>query len=130
VLKLTNNILLAVAMAASSEALVMGAKGGLDPEVMLKAINAGTGANHATQTMFPRAVLNRGFNYGAAMHILMKDIDLAIEQGEDLGVPMWVCQATRLLFKHAIFADSESADLTNIVRFVEREAGFEIPRTR
>jgi len=130
VLKLTNNIILAVAMAASSEALVMGAKGGLDPEVMLKAINAGTGSNHATQSMFPRAVLNRGFDYGAAMHILMKDIDLAIEQGEELGVPMWVCQATRLLFKHAIFADSENADLTNIVRFVEREAGFEIPRTR
>jgi 3-hydroxyisobutyrate dehydrogenase-like beta-hydroxyacid dehydrogenase len=130
VLKLTNNIILAVVMAASSEALVMGAKSGLDPEVMLKAINAGTGSNHATQAMFPRAVLNRGFDYGAAMHILMKDIDLAIEQGEELGVPMWVCQATRLLFKHAIFADSANADLTNIVRFVEREAGFEIPRTR
>ncbi len=95
VLKLTNNILCAVALAATSEAFVMGAKAGLDPEVMLQAINAGTGNNTATQTMFPRAVLNRGFNYGAALHILMKDIDLAMEQGEELGVPMWVCQATR-----------------------------------
>jgi len=130
VLKLTNNILCAVALAATSEAFVMGAKGGLNPEVMLAAINAGTGNNTATQTMFPRAVLNREFNYGAAMHILMKDIDLAIEQGEELGVPMWVCQATRLMFKHAIFADSANADLTNIVRYVEREAGFEMPKTR
>ena len=130
VLKLTNNILCAVALAATSEAFVMGAKGGLNPEVMLAAINAGTGNNIATQTMFPRAVLTRDFHYGAAMHILMKDIDLAIEQGEELGVPMWVCQATRLMFKHAIFADSANADLTNIVRFVEREAGFEMPKTR
>jgi 2-hydroxy-3-oxopropionate reductase len=130
VLKLTNNILCAVAIAATSEAFVMGAKGGLDPEVMLKAINAGTGNNTATQTMFPRAVLPRTFDYGAALHILMKDIDLAIEQGEELGVPMWVCQATRLMFKHAIFADSENADLTSIVRFVERNAGFEMPKTR
>jgi 2-hydroxy-3-oxopropionate reductase len=129
-LKLTNNILCAVAIAATSEAFVMGAKAGLDPEVMLKAINAGTGNNTATQTMFPRAVLTREFNYGAAFHILMKDIDLAIEQGEELGVPMWVCQATRLLFKHAIFADSENADLTGIVRFVERNAGFAMPKTR
>ena len=44
VLKLTNNILCAVAIAATSEAFVMGAKGGLDPEVMLRAINAGTRA--------------------------------------------------------------------------------------
>ena len=130
VLKLTNNILCAVALAATSEAFVMGAKAGLDPEVMLRAINAGTGNNTATQTMFPRAVLNREFNYGAAMHILMKDIDLAMQQGEDLGVPMWVCQATRLMFKHAIFTDSENTDLTSIVRFVERSAGFEMPKTR
>ena len=130
VLKLTNNILCAVALAATSEAFVMGAKAGLDPEVMLRAINAGTGNNTATQTMFPRAVLSRDFNYGAALHILMKDIDLAMEQGEELGVPMWVCQATRLLFKHAIFADSENTDLTAIVRFVERSAGFEMPKTR
>ena len=48
VLKLTNNILIAVALAATSEAFVMGAKGGLDPEVMIAAINAGTGHNAAT----------------------------------------------------------------------------------
>jgi 3-hydroxyisobutyrate dehydrogenase-like beta-hydroxyacid dehydrogenase len=97
---------------------------------MLQAINAGTGNNTATQSMFPRAVLTRTFDYGAALHILMKDIDLAIEQGEAFGVPMWVCQAARLLFKHAIFADSENEDLTGIVRFVERNAGFEMPKTR
>jgi 2-hydroxy-3-oxopropionate reductase len=130
VLKLTNNILCAVAIAATSEAFVMGAKGGLDPEVMLRAINAGTGNNTATQTMFPKAVLDRSFRYGAAMHILMKDIDLAIEQGEELGVPMWVCQSARLLFKHAIFAGSENDDLTTMVKFVERGAGFEMPKTR
>jgi len=130
VLKLTNNILCAVAIAATSEAFVMGSKAGLDPEVMLQAINAGTGNNTATQSMFPRSVLTREFSYGAAMHILMKDIDLAIAQGEELGVPMWVCQAARLLFKHAIFAGSANDDLTNIVRFVERSAGFEMPKTR
>jgi 2-hydroxy-3-oxopropionate reductase len=130
VLKLTNNIMIAVALAATSEAFVMGAKGGLDPEVMLAAINAGTGHNAATEGIFPREVLTRRFSYGAAMHILMKDIDLAIEQGEELGVPMWVCQAARLLFKHAIFAGSPDDDLSGIVKYVEDGAGFEIPKTR
>jgi 3-hydroxyisobutyrate dehydrogenase-like beta-hydroxyacid dehydrogenase len=130
VLKLTNNILCAVAIAATSEAFVMGAKGGLNPEVMLQAINAGTGRNTATLNMFPNAVLNRSFKYGAAMHILEKDIDLAIEQGEELGVPMWVCQATRLMFKHAIMAGSPKDDLTTMVNFLERQAGFELPKTR
>src|SRR5204862_2257663 len=93
VLKLTNNILSAVALAATAEAFVMGAKGGLDPEVMVQAISAGSGRNSAVEDKFPRAVLTRSFDYGAEMHILMKDIDLAIAQGEALGVPRWVCQA-------------------------------------
>ncbi len=130
VLKLTNNILSAVALAATSEAFVMGAKGGLDPEVMLKAINAGSGQNSATQVKFPAAVLTRGFDFGAEMHILMKDIDLAIAQGEDLGVPMWVCQAARLVFKHAMHQGAAKEDLTAIVKYIERDAGFEIPKTR
>ena len=88
VLKLTNNILSAVASSATAEAFVMGAKGGLDPEAMLTAINAGSGRNSATESKFPAAVLTRSFDYGAEMHILMKDIDLAIAQGEELGVPM------------------------------------------
>jgi len=130
VLKLTNNILSAVALAATSEAFVMGAKGGLDPEIMLKAINAGSGQNSATQAKFPLAVLTRSFDFGAEMHILMKDIDLAIAQGENLGVPMWVCQAARLVFKHAMFQGAAKEDLTAIVKYVERGAGFEMPKTR
>ena len=61
VLKLTNNILSAVALAATAEAFVMGAKGGLDPEVMLGAINAGSGRNSATESKLPTGfVVKRG----------------------------------------------------------------------
>ena len=130
VLKLVNNILFAVAMAATSEAFVMGAKAGLDPEVMVAAIGAGSGRNAATDMVFPRDVLTRRFGFGGAMHILMKDIELALEQGEELGVPMWVCQTARLVFKHAIFAGSEDDDLSGVARHVEQEARFEIPKTR
>lgn len=130
VLKLTNNILSAVALAATSEAYVMGAKGGLNPEVMTQAINTGSGRNSSTLDKFPRSVLTRSFDYGAEMHILMKDIDLAIAQGERLGVPMWVCQAAQLAFKHAVFVDGGTPDITSFVTHVERVAGFEIPKTR
>ena len=129
-LKLTNNILSAVALAATAEAFVMGAKGGLDPEVMVAAISAGSGRNSAVDAKFPQSVLTRSFDYGAEMHILMKDIDLAIAQGEDLGVPMWVCQAARLVFKHAMHQGAAKEDLTAIVKYIERDAGFEIPKTR
>ena len=129
-LKLTNNILFAVALAATSEAFVMGAKGGLSPQVMLDAINAGSGRNLATMLLFPKAIIPGTFDFGAPLHILMKDVDLAIEQGEALGVPMWVCQAARLVYKHAMFEGRGDADLTRLVEVVEQGARFTIPRAR
>jgi 3-hydroxyisobutyrate dehydrogenase-like beta-hydroxyacid dehydrogenase len=93
-------------------------------------VNSGSGRNSATLSKVPISVLDRSFAYGAPMHILMKDIDLAIEQGEALGVPMWVCQAARLVYKHAMFAGMAERDITEVVRMVERAAGFELPKTR
>ena len=130
ILKLTNNVLFGVALAATSEAFVMGAKGGLDPETMVNAINAGSGRNGATATVVPVAVLDRSFEYGAALHVLMKDLDLAIAQGEELGVPMWVCQAARLVYKHAIFEGAGNNDISTLIQHVERASGFQLPKTR
>ena len=130
VLKLTNNILSAVALAATCEAYVMGAKGGLDPEVMTEAINRGSGRNSATLSKFPESVHDRSFAFGAPMHILAKDVILAIEQGERLGIPMWVCQAAAMMFKHAMFAGMANKDITELITVVERGAGFVMAKTR
>ena len=100
IMKLTNNILCAVSLVATSEAMTMATKGGINPDAMLQVINNGTGRNFATMSVFPSAVIPRTYNYGATIEILMKDVDLAIKQGEALGVPMWVCQAARLVLKH------------------------------
>ena len=58
-MKLCNNFLSATAMAATSEAMVMGVKAGLDPRIMLDVINAGSGRNTATEDKFPKRVLPR-----------------------------------------------------------------------
>jgi hypothetical protein len=43
---------------------------------------------------------------------------------------MWVCQAKRLVFKHAMRKGVAQEDLTAIVKYVERDAGLAMPRTR
>ncbi|MBT6276974.1 MAG: NAD(P)-dependent oxidoreductase, partial [Chromatiales bacterium] len=73
VAKLANNILSATALIASLEALAMGVKAGLDVDVLLSAINGGSGRNSATMDKIPRDVVTGLFNYGAPLHILMKD---------------------------------------------------------
>jgi len=118
-MKLTNNMLCAVALVATSEALTMSGKAGIPDDAMLQILNNGTGRNFATTHIFPDAVLPRNFDFGATIEILMKDVDLAIAQGEELGVPMWVCQAVRLVLKHGVFQGRAQQDLSRIVEIVE-----------
>jgi 3-hydroxyisobutyrate dehydrogenase-like beta-hydroxyacid dehydrogenase len=118
-MKLANNMLCAVALVATSEAMTMSSKAGIPADAMLQILNSGTGGNFATTHVFPEAVLPRTFNSGATIEIIMKDVDLAIAQGEELGVPMWVCQAVRLVLKHGVFQGRAQQDLSRIVQIVE-----------
>src|SRR3954447_21380292 len=70
VMKLVNNYLSATALAVTSEALVYGAKAGLDPEVMVEVLNAGSGGNSASKDKIPRAVLPGTFDYGFTTQLM------------------------------------------------------------
>jgi 3-hydroxyisobutyrate dehydrogenase-like beta-hydroxyacid dehydrogenase len=122
VMKLTNNILAAVGLVATSEAMTMAGRAGIPAEAMLKVLNNGTGRNFGTMLVFPEAVVPGTFDFGATIEILIKDVDLAIEQGEALGVPMWVCQAARLVLKHGAFQGRAQQDISRVVQIVEEGA--------
>jgi len=118
-MKLVNNVLYAVAIVATSEAMTMAHEAGVPSGPMLEVLNNGTGRNFATMYMFPEAVIPRTFETGATIAILRKDVDLAIEQGEELGIPMWVCQAALLVMKHGAFQGRAQHDLSRSAQIVE-----------
>jgi 3-hydroxyisobutyrate dehydrogenase-like beta-hydroxyacid dehydrogenase len=125
-MKLLNNLLSGTAMAISSEAVVMGVKAGLDPQQIMDVINAGSGRNSATQDKIPRCVIPRTFDFGFAISLLNKDIRLCLEEAEALGVPMIVGTAVRQLLAVTIATEGVNADLTEVVKTVERWAGVQV----
>jgi 3-hydroxyisobutyrate dehydrogenase-like beta-hydroxyacid dehydrogenase len=125
-MKLANNLLSATAMAATSEAIVMGVKAGLDPAVMIAVINAGSGLNTASRDKFPRAILPRTFNYGFTNGLMYKDLRLCLEEAAALGVPMRVGGMVRDMFELATAEHGANADFTTIVKSVENPAGVEV----
>jgi 2-hydroxy-3-oxopropionate reductase len=118
-LKLLNNMLSTTAFAITSEAFVAGVKGGLDPEVMMAVINAGSGKNGATLDKFPKHVLPGTFDFGFPMSSVCKDVGLAVEECQALGVPMWLGNAARQLWNVAAQQDGGDRDLTDLVRTVQ-----------
>jgi 3-hydroxyisobutyrate dehydrogenase-like beta-hydroxyacid dehydrogenase len=129
-MKLCNNFLSAAAMTATSEAMVMGVKAGLDPRIMLDVINAGTGRNTATEDKFGRVVLPRAFNLGFTVGLMNKDLKLCLAEGKALGVPMEVAETVAQMLQIACDENGPDKDLTTVVQPVERRAGVEVRAPR
>ena len=125
-MKLCNTSLSAAAMAATSEARVLGVKAGLDPRIMLDVINAGSGRNTATENKFPKMVVPRTFNLGFTNGLMAKDVTLALSEAKALGVPMDVADAVMRALKLACDEIGADKDLTTIVQPIERRAGVEV----
>jgi 3-hydroxyisobutyrate dehydrogenase-like beta-hydroxyacid dehydrogenase len=128
VVKLGNNMLSAAALVATAEALAMGVKAGVDPQVMLDVINAGSGRNSATQDKFPRAILPGTFDFGFATGLLYKDVRLCVDEAEALGVPMVLGSLVRQMLAVTQAKFGASSDFTSIAKVIEEWAGVEIRR--
>lgn len=124
-MKLANN-LLAAALAVTSEAMVMGVRAGLDPQVMIDVINAGSGRNSASQDKFPRAILPGTFDFGFHTGLSYKDVRLCIDEAEALGVPMVVGAAVREMLAVTQAMYGAESDFTSICRVLESWAKVEV----
>ena len=125
-MKLLNNYLSATALAATSEAVVFGAKAGLDPQTIIDVLNAGSGRNSATQDKFPRSILPGTFDFGFSTALMCKDLRLFAEQAEDIGVPLWVGSAVRQLWRYTSDRFGPGSDFTSVVRPLEEWAAIEV----
>lgn len=122
-MKLTNNLLSATAVVATSEAVVMGVKAGLDPAVMIDVINAGSGMNTASRDKFPRSILPRSFDFGFATGLMVKDVRLCLEEAKSLGLSMEVAEAVGRLWEVVIREMGAESDFTSAILPIERAAG-------
>ena len=124
-LKVINNIISVTSLAIASEALVLGAKAGLDPKVMMDVINAGTGRTNATtdnSEIRPHPQLRFWLRHWP----LAKDLRLCLEESDAFGVPMVVGSAVRQLVNITKGRLGPDADLTEIIRPIEEWAGVEV----
>ena len=125
-MKLVNNLISAAAMVATAEGMVLGAKAGLDPQTMIEVLNASTGRNSHTEDKFPRYVLPRSFDFGFSIGLLHKDVRLALQMADALGVPALVTGTASQVWNVALAEGGPDKDMTTLVTHLERWTGTEI----
>lgn len=124
--KLANNLLAATALVATSEAMAMGVKAGLDARVLIDIINASSGRNSASVDKFPRTILPGTFDFGFATGLSYKDVRLCVDEAETMGVPMVVGAAVRQMLAVTKARFGADSDFTHVAKLLEEWAGVEI----
>jgi 3-hydroxyisobutyrate dehydrogenase len=125
-MKLINNLIAATTLAVTAEAMVSGVKAGLDPQVMIDVLNAGSGGTHASRDKFPRAVLPRSFDYGFATGLMTKDVLLYLDEAQAQGSPVELAVSVARLWERTQAEEGPGSDFTSVVKPMERAAGVTI----
>jgi 3-hydroxyisobutyrate dehydrogenase len=94
-MKALNNFLGAAAYTAAAEALAIGHEFGLDPRVMLDVVNTSTGRSFNTEVVLKDDVITGRYGTGFALGLLAKDVGIAADLAEAVGVDAPACQLVR-----------------------------------
>ena len=123
--KLANQIIVALNIAALSEALVLGTKAGVDPELIYNAIRGGLAGSTVMDAKTPM-IMAGNFKPGFKIDLHIKDLANAIETGHEVGVPLpLTTQVMEIL--QALKVDGKGQnDHSGIVQFYEKLAQIEV----
>ena len=126
--KALNNYVAAACYTAAAEAVLVGARFGLDPARLVEVLNTSTGRSFQTETNFPGNVLERRFASGFALGLLAKDVGIAADLAEAIGIEAPLCELTSRLWREAQEGEGATADHTAAIRHWEKLNGFELPK--
>jgi len=125
-MKAINNFLSACSLVATSEAVVLAAKAGLDPAKVVDLLQASSGRSYSTDYKFPTFILPRKFDAGFSIKLLHKDLDILVRLGRELKVPMFVANMVEQLYSYACSQGKGDLDHTAIIKILEEWAGVEV----
>jgi len=116
--KLATNLLVGLNTAAVAEALVLGAKGGLPPAVLLEILRESAASSKMLEVRGPLMVSHR-FDAQMKVDLFLKDFKLMLDEGLRLGVPLPLTGVTQQLTMATAAAGRGKEDLAAIVTTLE-----------
>jgi 3-hydroxyisobutyrate dehydrogenase len=122
-MKALNNYCAAANFRAVSEAMAMGVKFGLDPNLIIDVLNVSTGRSFTSEGAFKGQVLSGKYAAGFALGLLTKDVKIASDLAGELGVMAPMCSVVYNAFAHAREGMGYSADFTSAHKYWTRDTG-------
>ena len=123
--KLANQIIVALNIAAMSEAMVLATKAGVDPEQVFQAIRGGLAGSTVLDAKMPLA-LQGNFKPGFRIELHIKDLANALDTAHEIGVPVPLSSMVMEAMQ-ALRVDGKAGDdHGGLIQFYEKLAQVEV----
>jgi 3-hydroxyisobutyrate dehydrogenase len=127
VVKLVNNLILSVTVCALAEALVLGIKAGVKPDVLFRGLSQGSANGFALQNHFRKFVFKGKFEKGVfPVEYIMKDIGLALKTAERFHVPQYFGALALQAYESAMAGGYGDRYYPVVVKTLEDLVGVEV----
>jgi len=127
VTKLANQVVVALNIAALSEAMVLATKAGVEPELVFKAIRGGLAGSTVMEAKTP-LMLDRKFNPGFRINLHIKDLANALDTSHEVGAPLPLTAAVMEIMQGLKVDGLGDSDHGALVRYFEQQAKIELKR--
>jgi 2-hydroxy-3-oxopropionate reductase len=125
IVKACNQVVVAINYAAVSEALVLGAKAGVDPDKIVQVLSGGLAASRVLEMKGPTMVAHQ-FEPGFRVDLHRKDLGIARSTAAENSAPLPVTAVVSQLFEAAAAAGKGDRDHSALVTVYEELAQFTI----
>jgi 2-hydroxy-3-oxopropionate reductase len=125
VVKACNQVLVAVTIAGVSEALVLGSKLGVAPDVIIDVLSRGLAGNRVMEVR-RRNFLEHDFTPGFKVDLHHKDLDIALASGGQANVGLSLTALTQQMFRQLRAEGRGSEDHSALLSIVEEQASYRI----
>ena len=123
--KLANQVIVAINLTAIGEALTLGAKAGLDPERLIKALSGGMAGSRCLEMKGP-LITKGNFKPGFKIDLHHKDLGLIMEAARALQVPLPTTAIVQELFSSLRAKGRGGLDHSAVITLLEDLAGVEV----
>lgn len=124
--KMVNQLLAGVHIAAAAEALALGIRAGADPDTLFEVISASAGSSWMWQNRVPHILAGDDTPH-SAVNIFVKDLGIVLDQARALTFPLPLAAAAHQLFLAAAAAGHGGRDDAFVIRVWQALAGIALP---
>jgi putative dehydrogenase len=123
-MKYVANLLVAINNVAAAEAMVLGMKSGLDPQIIFEMVTSGAGNSRVFELRAPMMVRNRYDDATMKVAVWQKDMKVIGEFARALRCPTPLFAATRPIYAAALATGHAMDDTASVCTVLEAKAGM------